>query len=83
MSLLTPTQTPTQTPTLRTMATTIQATFDAKPPTPPTTCRGTFGIEHPRRAAEKIQTADSGGSRPVFRDDGAPLFRLIAAQGSD
>ena len=28
-------------------------------------------------------TADSGGSRPVFRDDGAPLFRLMAAQGSD
>jgi hypothetical protein len=29
------------------------------------------------------QTADSGGSRLVFRDDGAPLFRLMAAQGSD
>jgi hypothetical protein len=28
-------------------------------------------------------TANSGASRPVFRNDGAPLFRLIAAQGSD
>ena len=30
-----------------------------------------------------LERADSGVRRLVFRDDGAPLFRLIAAQGSD